>query len=1179
MTNAVINTGTMTLNDPGFGSLTNTGTINLNANLTVSGAYVQNTGNPTSTLTTSNNANLSTGSFSGTGGSVVLNGSSLFTITQTADGTYSGSVSGTGTVTKIGSATLTLAGGADSFAPSAITINAGAVKVVNASILDSALAVTTGSSGILSLLANQSIASLMNSGATNLVANLTTSGNVIDFGTLNVVGALAGTPVVETAATRTLTTAAFAGDGTVNLGGTTGSVANTLIINQSGDSVFTGSFTGGGGLTKTGAGDLNLQGANSFTGPLAINGGTLDTTNGGTFASTTNVTVGSAGTYIVGTDDTIKSITNNGVTTVNANLGLTTFTNNATGTATVNGSLTTSGAVSNAGSLTFSKNSTETLATTLDNSGTLTSQGTLGVTGLFTNETGATATLGSAGSNSFGSLTNNGTLTATTGVTVTGAIINSGSLSAPGFSGASLTNSGTITSSSLIDIAGAYVQNAGSLTATGGLATGSLSGNGGAIHLDNNSLYILNQTANGSFAGSISGTGTLDKYGNANLTLTGGVDSFAPAALNIFAGQVIVANADELDHALNVAISSGAALTLEANQTIHDLTGTGSLNLGTNNLTLANGGNFSGPITGTGGVQVSNGNFTLGNGSSVITSQLTISNATLNIDTSATANSTDVTGGGTLHLGNGIDIGLSGTQSGTLNSATVVINGGGSLTGNGTINGTILVGGSTPGTVAPGNSPGLLTVSNITFGNLATAAMQIDGTAGAGVSGGNDQIVVTGQLVLQPGSALAIIKSQPASGFQFALAQQVQLFKFAPGAVSGYFGSATLSSDFTRDVIFNIPTGAVIGLGNYTPATFTAAVANTRNETAILNAMLVNATGGVNQYYGGNLLPYLTSALASGTPGATDAAFNHWSPEGYAGIVDQMKLAVLDNLPNLSSYDTLTAGRSYAFGNMGTSGMSGVNRAGFTQSKFKDTAMNVGLAHQFSMVELSLSYGHSDGTYHSALMQGTVLGNQVFAGASAPLALGERLRVMALVSYSDFSAHGTRSTNSGTADFAGVKGKTTAYGFGLAYHQPGATRIDVSAQAIGMSESLNGFTEYGAASNAAGTLDLMHVGETHHQAWVAQLDARVTRDITRHLEGYVAAHYDGELGAKDTPITGNVAVESVNYTVINPGLARNRASGEAGVQLHITPSLDLDAHAKGGTDAAYNFGGGLRLSF
>ena len=54
-------------------------------------------------------------------------------------------------------------------------------------------------------------------------------------------------------------------------------------------------------------------------------------------------------------------------------------------------------AVSNAGSLTFEAGSTETLKTTLYNSGTLTSQGALGVTGLFTNDTGATATLGSVG--------------------------------------------------------------------------------------------------------------------------------------------------------------------------------------------------------------------------------------------------------------------------------------------------------------------------------------------------------------------------------------------------------------------------------------------------------------------------------------------------------------------------------------------------------------------------------------------------------------------------------------------------------------------------------------------------------------------------------------------------------------------------------------------------------------
>jgi autotransporter-associated beta strand protein len=69
--------------------------------------------------------------------------------------------------------------------------------------------------------------------------------------------------------------------------------ASGAIFDTNGNDVtLGGSFGGTGGLTKQGAGILNLSGTNTYSGPTAVTAGTL-AVNG---SITSNVTVGSAGT-------------------------------------------------------------------------------------------------------------------------------------------------------------------------------------------------------------------------------------------------------------------------------------------------------------------------------------------------------------------------------------------------------------------------------------------------------------------------------------------------------------------------------------------------------------------------------------------------------------------------------------------------------------------------------------------------------------------------------------------------------------------------------------------------------------------------------------------------------------------------------------------------------------------
>jgi cytoskeletal protein CcmA (bactofilin family) len=179
------------------------------------------------------------------------------------------------------------------------------------------------------------------------------------------------------------------------------------------------------------------------------------------------------------------------------------------------------------------------------------------------------------------------------------------------------------------------------------------------------------------------GGGTVNKYGTGTLTLNGAADSFAPSTLNIYTGGVTVTTAGLLDNALNVLIDTPGTLTLLADQTIHDLTGGGTLNVGSNTLHLTDGGSFDGTINGNGQVVVGSGNLavnnnvttntltlnpgstvTVGSTGSLNTTNLNVAASTLDLSGTATATTATVTNGGVLHLGNGVDLGQQGQARG-----------------------------------------------------------------------------------------------------------------------------------------------------------------------------------------------------------------------------------------------------------------------------------------------------------------------------------------------------------------------------------------------------------------------------------------------------------------------------------------------------------------------------------
>ena len=148
---------------------------------------------------------------------LVNNGHLIFD--RTTASTYSGSISGTGMLTKNGSGTLTLTG--DNTYNGTTTVN----------------------SGILSLGASERIAD--------------TSDLVVASGTFDLAG------FSESLGSLT-------GSGNITLG------SGTLTTNSFSNSTFSGVISGiGGGLTKSGSGTLTLSGGNPYSGTTTINAGTL----------------------------------------------------------------------------------------------------------------------------------------------------------------------------------------------------------------------------------------------------------------------------------------------------------------------------------------------------------------------------------------------------------------------------------------------------------------------------------------------------------------------------------------------------------------------------------------------------------------------------------------------------------------------------------------------------------------------------------------------------------------------------------------------------------------------------------------------------------------------------------------------------------------------------------------
>ncbi len=171
------------------------------------------------------------------------------------------------------------------------------------------------------------------------------------------------------------------------------------------------------------------------------------------------------------------------------------------------------------------------------------------------------------------------------------------------------------------------------------------------------------------------------------------------------------------------------------------------------------------------------------------------------------------------------------TVNGSIASPVVNIYKGAILKGSGRINGSV----NNFGTVAPGNSPGILTVAG-DYTENGVLDIEIGGIGGAGVNpNGHDKLVVTGTFtaapaVSSPAAPGATLKITKYNSFDPVRGQNFQVI--SASAFTGSFTTLDRNTQTTQ-VLFQPTTGYVYGTGLTEAQTFAAYDATNTNRQAI----------------------------------------------------------------------------------------------------------------------------------------------------------------------------------------------------------------------------------------------------------------------------------------------------------------------------------------------------------
>ena len=719
----------------GSGTINNQGTLNANASIAI-GAMLNNSG----LVETSNTLTLSGGGTSNGGSFTVTAPGNLSFPSGTHTMSGGGSISGTGTLT-FGGAAATVGIPVN---VSTLNMNAG-TAMLNGNGSAGAFTMTGGTlggSGTFTLTngGTWSGGTMSGSGTTinpatkslGISAPVTLNSTLQNDGTLNVNGNVAGSGTI-------------ANNGTLNTGA---NVTISPAVNNGGQVATSNALALSGGGTHSGSFTVTSPGNLSFTGGThsVIGGGSIGGTGTLTFSgatATVSVPVNVGTLSVSGGTATLNASSSAGAFTMNGGTlggsGTLTLTNGGTWSG---GTMSGSGITANPAAMTFSIPGSVTLTgRTLQNNGTL-------------NVSGAVI----AGS---GTIDNIGAVNDTVGATISAPMNNSGQVTTSALLslGGGGTHSGTFTASnaaSVIDF------NGGGHTISGPFAgAGKFRFSGGTAALNNAWSGKLIDVAGGSVALNTSGTLAPLSLSGGTLTGSGNVTVSGPST---WSGGTIAGSG---------ALTFGASATVTMPGTNAATLARPLLNQGTINFTASSSAMLID------GVAITNsGTFDIQSAQNILVTPGTppfINNGTLRKSAGAgvmqfaapLANTSLVqVSAGTLNFGGTYTQSAGTTEvlpGATLQTVTLSLNGG-SLAGNGTIAGTV----DNHATVAPGASPGTLTISgDYVQESDGVLNIQLGGTT-AGTQ--YDRLLVSGNVTLGGTLNVTTINSfVPAAGNTFQI--------------------------------------------------------------------------------------------------------------------------------------------------------------------------------------------------------------------------------------------------------------------------------------------------------------------------------------------------------------------------------------------------------------------------